>query len=52
LKAILPANPIFPGGVRLFLFQIGLFSYLEEAHISLKGKPSVLEAGSSSTLFA
>jgi hypothetical protein len=51
LKGILPANKNFQGGERLILFQIGLFCLLEEIHISLKRKPSVLEAETSNTLF-
>jgi hypothetical protein len=38
------------GGDRLCLLQIGLFSWVEETHVSLQTTPSVLEAGASSTL--
>jgi hypothetical protein len=51
LKGILPGNHSFQGGERLILFQIGLFSKIEETHISLKIKTSVLEAGASCTQF-
>jgi hypothetical protein len=52
LKGILLANQSFQGGEKLILFQIGISSYVEVTHVSLERKPSVLEAGASSTLFA
>jgi hypothetical protein len=48
---ILTASHSFQGGEGLILFQIGLFSCVEEMYVSLLGKPSALEAGASSTLF-
>jgi hypothetical protein len=51
LTGILPANQSFQGGVRLIFFQIGLFSLIEETHVSLQRNPSMLEEGASNTLF-
>jgi hypothetical protein len=50
-KGILPENHSFQGGERLILFQNGLFSRVEEMHISLQRKPSTLEAAASSHCF-
>jgi hypothetical protein len=33
------------------LFQVGLFSLVEETYVFLERKPSMLEGGTSSTLF-
>jgi hypothetical protein len=41
----------FEGGHRLSFFQIGLFSWVEETHVSLQWNSSVLEVGPSRTLF-
>jgi hypothetical protein len=38
-------------GERLIFFQIGLFSSVQETHISLRRKTSMVEVGASSTLF-
>jgi hypothetical protein len=51
LKGIMPVNEGFQGGNVTNLFQIILFSSAEEKNLSLKRKPSKLEAGASSTLF-
>jgi hypothetical protein len=51
MKGILPAKKNVQGGERPILFQIGIFSTVDETHVSLKRKPYVLEAGASSTLF-
>jgi hypothetical protein len=51
VKGILPAYHRFEVGDRLVLFQRGLFSSVEETHASLLGKPSMLEAGTCSSLF-
>jgi hypothetical protein len=51
LRGILTAKHSFQGGESLFLLQIDLFSYVEGTHVSLERKPSVLEAGASSTFF-
>jgi hypothetical protein len=51
LKGILPANHSFQGGDRLCLLPLGLFSSVEETHVSLQRKPTVLEAAASSTFF-
>jgi hypothetical protein len=50
-KEIFHANHSFQGGERLIFFQIGLFSKVEETHVSLERKPTVLEARASTTLF-
>jgi hypothetical protein len=42
----------FQRGENHILFQIGLLSSIEETHVSLKRKASMLEAGESSMLFA
>jgi hypothetical protein len=42
---------VFQGGESLCLFQIALFSYVEETPAFLEEKPSVLKAGASRTLF-
>jgi hypothetical protein len=47
----LPANHTFEGGERLILSKIGLISSIEEKHASLHEKPSMLQAGTSSSLF-
>jgi hypothetical protein len=39
LKGILPANQSFQGGRKLILIQRGLFSWVEEIHVSLERKP-------------
>jgi hypothetical protein len=51
VKIILPASSDFLSGDRFWLFQIGLFSIVEEMSVPIERKSSVLEAGSSSTLF-
>jgi hypothetical protein len=51
LKEILLANYGFQGVEMHVLSQIGLFSCFEEAHVSLKRKPSKIEAEVSSILF-
>jgi hypothetical protein len=51
VNIILPASSDFLSGDRFGLFQIGLFSIVEEMYVSIERKSSVLEAGSSSTLF-
>jgi hypothetical protein len=43
LKEILPVDKNFQGGEVLLLLNIGLFSEIEETHVSLERKPSVLE---------
>jgi hypothetical protein len=50
LEEILPDNHSFQRGYQLILFQIGLFSQAEK-HMYLSNKTTVLEAGTSSTLF-
>jgi hypothetical protein len=45
LKGILPANLSFQGGDKLILFQIGLFSYVEETNLSVQRILSLLETG-------
>jgi hypothetical protein len=40
-EGILLANDSFQVGVRLILFQIGLFIYVEETHVSFQRKRSV-----------
>jgi hypothetical protein len=50
-ERILPATKSFQGGEKLILFQIGLFSWVEETHLGLQRKPSMLEAAGPSTLF-
>jgi hypothetical protein len=50
VNEILPANYSFQGGDRLCLLQTVLLCKVEEIHVSLKRKPSVLESGASSTL--
>jgi hypothetical protein len=47
-EKILPAYNNLDGGQRLILFQIGLFSTVEETHVYFQG---MLEAGASSALF-
>jgi hypothetical protein len=42
---MLHANQGFQSGEMLILFQIGLFTWLEETHVSLERKPSMLEGG-------
>jgi hypothetical protein len=51
LKGILPAYHCFLGGEMLILFKIVLFSKVEETQVSLKRKPSVLEAEAFGLLF-
>jgi hypothetical protein len=51
LKGILPANHSFQGGDRLCLLPLGLFSSVEETHVSLQRKPTMLETAASSTFF-
>jgi hypothetical protein len=41
----------FSGWMRIILFRIGLFTWLEKTHEPLKRKPAVLEAEAPSTLF-
>ena len=41
----IPANLTFQGGDHLIFSQIGLFLQGDVTHVSLKRKPSVLEAG-------
>jgi hypothetical protein len=49
LQGILPVNQSLQGGERIIFFEIGLFSSVDEAHVSLERKPFVLEAGPSGT---
>jgi hypothetical protein len=51
LPGILAANQRFQVGVRLMLFQIGIVSYVQEIHVLLQGKPSMLETGAFKMLF-
>jgi hypothetical protein len=51
LKGIPPATYVFQGRDSLIWFKVGLFSWFEERHVSLKRKPCVLETGESSTFF-
>jgi hypothetical protein len=51
-KGVLPAHEGFQGGDMLNLIQMGLFSWVEETHVSLERNPSKLQAGVSSTFFA
>jgi hypothetical protein len=48
---MLPANQTLHGGDRLIFFNVDLFSYVEETHVSLQRKSSLLEAGASCTWF-
>jgi hypothetical protein len=50
-QGILPATFVFQGGERLILFQIGLFSCVEETHVSLQRQPCVVQALTYRTLF-
>jgi hypothetical protein len=52
LKVKVPASYFFHCGGKLRLLLIGLFSRLEETHVSLQRKPSMLEAAAASTLFS
>jgi hypothetical protein len=51
LKEIFHANHRFQGGLWFMFFQIVLFSWVEETHVPLKRKSSVLEARACSTFF-
>jgi hypothetical protein len=51
MKGILPENHSFQGRERLILFQICLFTYVEETHVSFQRKRSVLAAAASRALF-
>jgi hypothetical protein len=51
VKLIFPASSDFLSGDRIWLFQIGLFSIVEEMCVSIERKSSGLQAGSSSSLF-
>jgi hypothetical protein len=51
LKGILHANQRFQGKERVILLQIGLFSRVDKTHVSLKRKPSMLQAAAFSTWF-
>jgi hypothetical protein len=51
VKGILLASPSYQCGERLILFQIGLFSQVEETHVPLERNQFVLEVIESSTLF-
>jgi hypothetical protein len=51
LKGVLHANHGFQGGKGLILFQIVIFIFIEETHVSLQRKPSRLEAAAFSALF-
>jgi hypothetical protein len=51
VSGIHPSNHSFQGWERLIFFQIGLFSWLEETHVTLQRQPFVLEAGGCRTLF-
>jgi hypothetical protein len=42
---------VFQVGDRLSLLQIGLFSGVEETHVSLQTKPSLFESAASIILF-
>jgi hypothetical protein len=50
-ERMLPSNQKYQGRQGLIFFQMGLFSSVEEIHISLQRTPFDIEAGSSSTLF-
>jgi hypothetical protein len=50
-ERILPSIQKLQGWERLILFQIGLFSYIEETNVSLERTPSLWEAGATSTVF-
>jgi hypothetical protein len=45
------ANYSFQGGKRLFFFQMGIYGYVFDTHVSLEREPFGLKAGASSTLF-
>jgi hypothetical protein len=51
LKGILAATWIFLSRDMIILFQIGLWSRVDETHVSFEWTESVLEAGASRTLF-
>jgi hypothetical protein len=51
MKRQLPTTYVFQGRHRRSLFQISLFSWVEETNVSLQTKPYTLEAAKSSTLF-
>jgi hypothetical protein len=51
LKWILPANHGFQGKGMLILYQIDLFRWVEEIHVSLKRTVSMLDAAACNTLF-
>jgi hypothetical protein len=42
---------LLQGRYRLGLIEIGWFSCVEDAHVSLEGKPTMLEAAACSTFF-
>jgi predicted membrane-bound dolichyl-phosphate-mannose-protein mannosyltransferase len=50
VKGMLPAYQGFQAVELLILFQIGIFSWIEETHVSLEWKPSMLDSRASSTL--
>jgi hypothetical protein len=50
-KGILPACQGFQVGDMHIYFKIHLFSWVEETHVALEGKASLLEAGTCNTLF-
>jgi hypothetical protein len=50
VKGILQENGSFQGRDRHCLLHIGLFTLVEATHVSLKRKPSVLEAAVSVSL--
>jgi hypothetical protein len=52
LKAIFPANLTFQGGDRIIFLQIGIFSKVEETHVSLGRIQSILVSGAWNTLFS
>jgi hypothetical protein len=51
LQNILPANQNLQGGERRILFQIDIFSKVDEIYECLGKKPPVLDAAESQTLF-
>jgi hypothetical protein len=51
VKGRLPATWVFQCGDRLSFFHIGLFSWVDETHVSPERNPFMLEAVASSTLF-
>jgi hypothetical protein len=52
LEGICHASHSFQWGEWLILLQVGLFTQVEEIHVSLEWTPSVFKGGVSSTLFS